>query len=199
VLSPPHARTLAITFDDAFLSVRELALPILSRLGLPATVFAPTAFMAHRQRLHWPGIEQWIGTASEPELQCMDWKDLRALVDHGWEIGSHTCTHPRLTEVDDDDAAAELQRSRRDCEEHLGCRCSAVAYPYGDVDDRIADAAVVAGYAAGAALASNLRGLGAHRRPRVGIYHRDGRWRFWLKVNGAVRRMRASPLWPARD
>src|SRR5205085_9051635 len=39
VLRPPWPRTLAVTFDDAFLSVLELAHPILARLGLPATVF----------------------------------------------------------------------------------------------------------------------------------------------------------------
>lgn len=37
-------KTVAITFDDAFESVRELAFPILSELGLPATVFVPTDY-----------------------------------------------------------------------------------------------------------------------------------------------------------
>ena len=35
----PHERTVAVTFDDAYRSVLELARPILDRLGLPATVF----------------------------------------------------------------------------------------------------------------------------------------------------------------
>ena len=44
--SPPAPRTLAVTFDDGFDSVRTHAAPILDELGLPATVFVPT---------DWPG------------------------------------------------------------------------------------------------------------------------------------------------
>ena len=42
VSAPPARRTLAVTFDDAYLSVLELGKPILDRLGLVATVFVPT-------------------------------------------------------------------------------------------------------------------------------------------------------------
>ena len=45
VAGPDAPKAVAITFDDAFRSVIELALPILSRAGFPATVFAPTAFI----------------------------------------------------------------------------------------------------------------------------------------------------------
>ena len=34
---PPAARTVAVTFDDAYVSVLELAQPILDRLGWPAS------------------------------------------------------------------------------------------------------------------------------------------------------------------
>ena len=40
--APPHERTVALTFDDAFLSVYDIAFPILSRLGFRATLFVPT-------------------------------------------------------------------------------------------------------------------------------------------------------------
>ncbi len=53
VFDPPARRTLAVTFDDAFASVRELAAPILSDLRMPATVFAPTAFISSGERLGW--------------------------------------------------------------------------------------------------------------------------------------------------
>ena len=51
VLDPPAAKTLAVTFDDGFASVLERAEPILSSLGLVATVFAPTSFMSEPQHL----------------------------------------------------------------------------------------------------------------------------------------------------
>ncbi len=199
VLRPPHARTLAVTFDDAFLSVLELARPILTKLELPATVFVPTAFMSRRQPLLWPGVDRWASTPSAGELKGMDWDDLRSLIDLGWEIGAHTCTHPRLTKLDDQAARTELEQSRLQCEEHLAQPCRSVAYPYGDVDPRIANTAAAAGYVAAASLSSSLAQGGPLRWPRVGIYHDDSLWRFRLKANVVMRRLRASRLWPEHE
>lgn len=200
VTRPPSHRTLVITFDDAFLSVRERAYPVLASLGLPATVFAPTAFMAcERQRLRWPGIDVWANTPDAAELVGMNWEDLQFLAVQGWEVGSHTRTHPHLTHLDDGALRAELEDSREECAANVGRACETLAYPYGDVDPRVAGAAAAAGYTAAAALSSSLRPDGLHRWPRVGIYHDDHRWRFRLKVDRTVRRMRSSRIWPAAD
>jgi peptidoglycan/xylan/chitin deacetylase (PgdA/CDA1 family) len=197
VTRPTWRRTLAVTFDDAFLSVLDHAYPILSKLGLPATVFAPTAFISdERGRLEWPGIDMWAETSSASELDGMSWQDLRFLAGHGWEIGSHTRTHPHLTQLDDEALRRELETSRQECSAQLGTPCHTLAYPYGDVDPRVADAAAAAGYAAAAALSSSLRRNGVHRWPRVGIYHEDHMWRFRLKVDGTARRIRATRMWP---
>ncbi|MGZ4166841.1 MAG: polysaccharide deacetylase family protein [Solirubrobacteraceae bacterium] len=191
-------RVLAITFDDAFASVNRYGAPILARHGIPATVFAPTAFMDGGGHLDWPGVDHWKQSVFAGELAAMDWSDLRALTQAGWEIGSHTCTHPRLTTLDDAQLRDELSRSRERCAQELGRPCRSIAYPYGDVDARVAAAAAAAGYEAGAKLASDLRHEGALRFPRVGIYHPDGWPRFRLKVAAPVRRLRWSALSRAR-
>ncbi len=196
VLRGPYPRTLAITFDDGLLSVLTQAEPILRRLGIPATVFVPTAFMSEHQPLCWPGIDHWLKTPSAAELQGMRWDDLRRLSDSGWEIGSHTCTHPMLTGLDDAAVHSELENSRLECERHLGVACTAIAYPYGDVNERVANAADRAGYRAAARLSSGLALEGPLRWPRVGIYHGDGSWRFRAKVNTTMRRLRSTRLWP---
>ena len=199
LFSPPAPRTLAITFDDAFQSVRQLAYPALRALGWPATVFAPTEFMGARAPLRWPGIDQWQGTADEHELISMNWEDLAELAEAGWEIGSHTCTHPLLTAVDDVRLKEELQRSRQECTERLGAPCESIAYPYGVVDERVAARAGEAGYRAAGTLISSLRPLGPLRWPRVGIYHVDDYRRFRLKMTPVMRHLRASSLWPTRE
>jgi peptidoglycan/xylan/chitin deacetylase (PgdA/CDA1 family) len=102
VLDPLSPKTLAVTFDDGFASVFDVAEPILTRLGLRGTVFAPTAFMGERQHLNWQGIEAWRGTPHADELRCMTWDELGQLADRGWEIGSHTCSHPHLTTLSDE-------------------------------------------------------------------------------------------------
>jgi peptidoglycan/xylan/chitin deacetylase (PgdA/CDA1 family) len=199
VLRPPWRRTLAVTFDDAFLSVLELAHPIMARLDLPGTVFAPTSFMDQRRPLLWKGIDHWAATPDAPELQSMCWEDLQRLIDQGWEVGSHTRTHPRLSTLDDESLQAELEGSRHEIEQHLSGSCDSLAYPYGDVDERVVASARGAGYRSAAGLSSSLAPLGPHRFPRVGIYHEDPGWRYRLKVNGLMRRVRASKLWPAHE
>ncbi|HWE08015.1 MAG TPA: polysaccharide deacetylase family protein [Solirubrobacteraceae bacterium] len=197
VTRTPWRRTLAVTFDDAFASVLDRAYPILTDLGLPATAFAPTAFISDdRGRLEWPGIDMWTRTGSGSELVSMSWDELRFLAAQGWEIGSHTRTHPHLTELDDETLRRELEGSRQECSAGLGAPCETLAYPYGDVDARVAEAAAAAGYAAAAALSSSLRPSGPHRWPRVGVYHDDHMLRFRLKIDRTVRRIRATRMWP---
>ncbi len=198
VLDPPAGRTLAVTFDDAFASVQTLALPILNKLGMPATVFVPSAFMSSRRPLRWAGIEHWSDTPYAGELTGMDWDGLRGLADLGWEIGSHTCSHPRLTELELPALQTQLSSSREAVTENIGRPCRTIAYPYGDADARVARCAKNAGYVAGASLGSSLRRAGPHLWPRVGIYHDDDERRFRLKINGITRRLRASQLYPAR-
>lgn len=198
VLNPRAPKTLVVTFDDALASVAELAEPILTALSLPATVFAPTAFMSSRQMLHWDGIENWQRTPHAHELMGMDWGQLSALVDKGWEVGSHSRTHPRLTQSDDSALHEELGASMAECAKQLGCPCTSIAYPYGDVDDRVSRVAAEVGYLAGAGLSSSLKRPGPLRWPRIGIYHGDVEARFWLKVMRPTRIVRASPWWPGR-
>lgn len=195
VLGASPGRVMAITFDDAFASVKGYAAPILQRLGAPATVFAPTAFMSGGMQLTWVGIEHWEGTVSAHELAAMDWTDLGRLAELGWEIGSHTRTHPRLTKLDPGAQEIELRRSREECTERLGRPCRTIAYPYGDVHGGVVAATKAAGYDAGARLSSDLRQHGPYLCPRVGIYHTDSWARFRLKVSHAVRISRASPGW----
>lgn len=192
-------RTLVLTFDDAFASVATLAHPILSSLGLVATVFVPTDYVSEGRDLKWSGTAHWAGTEHAPELAAMTWENLGALADQGWEIGSHTRTHPRLTELADSDLGEELEGSRAACVTQLGQPCETIAYPYGDVDERVAEAARAAGYVAGAALSRRLERLGPYRWPRTGIYHDDSWWRFRLKMSPSIGRIRRSSLWPRED
>ena len=191
VTSPPAARTLAVTFDDGFDSVRTHAAPLLDELGLPATVFVPTDWPGRAMR--WPGLEHWADTPFADELQAMSWDELRALSARGWEIGAHTCSHPHLSQLDGTAVEQELSEGRATCERQIGRPCGSVAYPFGDATQRILAAAEAAGYEAGAGLFQ--RALAAPDRlewPRVGVWHDDHDWRFRLKTSAAVSVMRGA-------
>jgi peptidoglycan/xylan/chitin deacetylase (PgdA/CDA1 family) len=186
-----NPRSFAITFDDAYASVAERAFPVLDRLGVRATVFATTAHPDSGRPLSWPGIEEWLGTEWEPELRPSSWDQLRDLAAAGWEVGSHTRTHERLTTLADDALAAELRLSREDCERELGAACTSIAYPYGATDERVGAAAAAAGYRFGAALDGEVaRDPDPMRWPRLGVYPADGDLRFrakaWAFGHGAV-------------
>ena len=86
--------------------------------------------------------------------------------------------------------------ARLECEYRLGSPCTAVAYPYGDVDEHVVLAARRAGYRAGAALTVRTRRVRPLEWPRVGVYRGDDLMRFRMKVSRSgrlVARTRAGP------
>jgi peptidoglycan/xylan/chitin deacetylase (PgdA/CDA1 family) len=180
LLHPRKGKWLVVTFDDGFRSVVSQALPVLSDLGLPGTAFVPTSFVGG-SCLAWPGFD--AGSATDDELTPMSKADPRQLVDHGWEVGSHSRTHAFLTTLPDTQLADELGRSREEATSQTGVACTSIAYPFGDADARVAAAAERAGYQAGAVL-GRLRGRPSLLLvPRVGVYRCDGAFRFRAKTS----------------
>lgn len=186
-----RGKRVAITFDDGFHSVLDLAFPMIDRIGWPATVFVVTEFGDGSRPLCWPGIDHWLNTTDRHELDALDWEELRTLHAAGWEIGSHTCSHPRLPRLAVDQAQRELRESRLVCEQHLGTSCVSVAYPYGDCSQAIVEEARAAGYRAGAGLPRRPHAERSLEWPRVGVYHDDALSRFALKTSLRVRHFRA--------
>jgi peptidoglycan/xylan/chitin deacetylase (PgdA/CDA1 family) len=197
VADPPADKIVAVTFDDGFRSVATLAFPILRRLGIPATVFVPTDHVGTGAPMAWPGIDQWLGGPHEAELQPMTWTDLAMLTAAGWEVGSHTRSHPRLTRLDEAGLQDELWGSREVCERRLSRPCVTLAYPYGDHDGRVVAAARAAGYEAACTLPEQFSGDDPLRMPRVGVYHGDGGVMFRVKASPWTCRARRSAAWPA--
>jgi peptidoglycan/xylan/chitin deacetylase (PgdA/CDA1 family) len=184
-------RVVAITFDDAFRSVLELAAPILARFEMVATVYAPTGFIGSGSPMSWPEIDRWRGGPRERELLPLAWDELRDLVGRGWEVGSHTVTHARLPELGPAELKGELEESKAVCEREIGRSCASIAYPYGDHDRAVVEAAGAAGYEFGLTLPARLHAATPLRWPRVGVYYRDDLHRFALKTSPAIRRVRS--------
>jgi peptidoglycan/xylan/chitin deacetylase (PgdA/CDA1 family) len=180
---PP--RTGVVTFDDGFRSVLR-AKPILDELGFPATVFVVTSFVESGEPLRWPGLEQ-----SEESL---GWSELELLQEAGWDVGSHTATHPLLPDLDDADLERELLDSRATIQKRLGS-CETLSYPYGRADERTSAAAARAGYLAAFTLGRAHRPDEPLHRPRLGLRAVDLGLRLRLRLStGAAlaRRSRAA-------
>lgn len=80
------------------------------------------------------------------ELQSLDWDMLRSLHEQGVTIGSHTRSHALLPHHGEHRVADELAGSRRQLGMQLGVPARYLAYPDGQFDERIAQAAEAAGY-----------------------------------------------------
>jgi peptidoglycan/xylan/chitin deacetylase (PgdA/CDA1 family) len=65
---------------------------------------------------------------------------------NGVEIGSHTMTHPILTNISDERLRRELHGSKLRLEEALGRRVDQFCYPNGDNDERVQREVARAGY-----------------------------------------------------
>jgi peptidoglycan/xylan/chitin deacetylase (PgdA/CDA1 family) len=145
--------------------------------------------------MRWPGIDEWSGGPHEHELNGCTWHEIADLAEAGWEIGSHTRTHPRLTSLSDHEVRTELVDSRAECEDRLGRPCRSLAYPYGDHDERIVRAARPAGYVAAGTLPGRFETTEPLRYPRLFVSRADNRLRFALKTGGPTLCVRRSPLW----
>lgn len=192
-----RGRLLHVTFDDAYRSVARV-IPVLERLGVPATVFACPSYAQGGRPLAVPELAAEAARLPD-ELATMNWEQLRELAESGIEIGSHTSTHAHLTRLDADQLERELRESKQWLEDELGRPCSYLAYPYGEEDARVRAAAQAAGYEAAFALPGAPWPLDRYALPRVGVFRKDTLARATLKTTplrhaaAVARRARARP------
>ena len=109
--------SVVVTFDDGTADFVEVALPILVRHGVRATLYAATSFIEDGRE--FPG-------GGRP----VSWSALRDACATGVvDVGSHTHTHRLLDRTSPADAAAELDRSIDLIGERLGRAVLDFAYP----------------------------------------------------------------------
>lgn len=198
LMLPAAADAAALTFDDGFANFATEAWPLLREFGHPATLFVVTGHVGKDNR--WQGGS---GDAGIPVLPLLDWDALARLREAGVTLAAHTRSHPRLTTIDVTEVKAELSGPVEEMERRLGVRPDGLAYPYGNVNARIA--AVANGtYRWGCT--TEFRPLGPGENPlllpRLDAWYfrnpaRLGRWgspgfRAWIWGRRQGRRLRAS-------
>ncbi|MDY6843005.1 MAG: polysaccharide deacetylase family protein [Thermodesulfobacteriota bacterium] len=119
----PH-KCVAITIDDAFVSVYERGFPLLKKKGFPFTVFVPTE-----------AIDKRYGS-------YMSWEQMRKMIPFGATFASHSHRHTSLIKrCSDETEEGWRERIKNDIllsikrlKEELGHASTLFAYPYGEYD-----------------------------------------------------------------
>lgn len=165
--APGHwpARTVVITFDDGYAD-NLAAADELTKRGLRATWFIVSGAMG--QPPTWPAT-------GRPDGRLLDVRELRQMAAAGMEVGSHTVSHRRLTEVDEARRREELIRSKADLEDALGAPVQSFAYPYGAWDEACIAAVRAAGYVGACTTRSGwaLRDRNPYTLRRLTVFNTD--------------------------
>jgi peptidoglycan/xylan/chitin deacetylase (PgdA/CDA1 family) len=119
-------KPIVFSFDDGYASQVKIALPVLRRAG-------------------------WVGVLN----LALDWVDdiggdaaVRRLIHAGWEVDSHSRTHPDLTRVSARQLADETAGARAEITRRFGVPANFFCYPSGRYDARVVAAVRQAGYLA---------------------------------------------------
>ena len=132
---PVDGQFFHLSFDDGFKNVVKNALPILDRYRVPSLFFVPTAFVG----APYEKVADYCVRIAEygSPIEMCSWDDLKRARDSGMEIGSHTRTHARFSEISSSPSLLmeEFAGSKNDIESILGVPCTTISWPYGRMDD----------------------------------------------------------------
>lgn len=118
----------SLSFDDGYQNQLDVVAPILNQYGIKATFFV---------------IPPMLSEHPSSGARYGSWDGFKALSDQGHEIGAHTMTHPRLSQLDlgsptqEGSVLYELWQSKLSIEQKISKPVFSIAYPFGDVDDAI--------------------------------------------------------------
>lgn len=177
---PVEGRYVCVTFDDGYRDNLEQALPVLRELGIPATIYVPTRVI--------DGTASYTWYAEPPP--ALSWGEIDALVAEGLvDVQPHTRTHPRLPQVDEEQARDEIEGSKRDLEAR-GIAVTSFCYPAGVYGPRDVRLVREAGYPAAVTTEPGVNDAGGdlHTLHRTLVYWDDDARSFELKLRGALDR-----------
>ncbi|MFC1621565.1 polysaccharide deacetylase family protein [Candidatus Omnitrophota bacterium] len=99
-----------------------------------------------QRRLVTNDIRDKLSSASVRFSRMLSREDVKYLHDKGAEIGSHTHSHPMLSNIDISEMEFELSHSKRVLEEICGASVDIIAFPDGKHDQEVIKKAIESGY-----------------------------------------------------
>ena len=173
----PERLPVVVTFDDGTADLVDVALPILARHQVPATLYLATRHVD--EQVAWPD-----------DGAPLSWAGCRELVGSGLvTMGSHTHSHALLDRLAPADAAAELDRSTQLIEDNLAVAPQHFAYPKAVPPSAEVEAQVRIRFRTAALGGNRANRPGAtdpHRLARTAVQVSDGMVWFRRKADGGM-------------
>ena len=169
-------KVVGITLDDGYQSNVSHALPILKQHGFSATCYVVSGRLGQHN--------EWDAALGMAKAALMSGEEMRAWVDAGMEVGSHTCSHADLNQLSLAEARHELLQSKSDLENLLQKPVTQFCYPYGHFSPEHEALVSQAGYEA-ATTTHRGRACATDRMtalPRVPVVRSTYAVQFLLKV-----------------
>ena len=94
-------------------------------------------------------LEKITGSEYELDIKTMTWPELKQVRSAGISIESHSASHRKLARLTPDQMSIELSESKSLLERRLDVTVSAICYPAGSFDEKVAQLALEAGYKVG--------------------------------------------------
>lgn len=126
-----------LTFDDGCERFQTIALPILQKYDIPATIYPVSGDLG--RVASWPKV-------NNSDLRLLSEENLKRVAMSGIDIGGHTVNHIKLSEVPIREAEAEVVYCKKDLERILGQELHSFSYPYGSYNSQIAQLVSTSGF-----------------------------------------------------
>lgn len=174
----------ALTFDDGYADTLTTAAPLLRQYGFTATCYVVSGAIGTYNR--------WDAEYLQEHKALMSREQIEQWISAGMEVGSHTCSHPRLHQLNKEEALREIGESRMALRNLLGAPVDHFAYPFGQFTSETIELVRTAGYLSavtvlhGVARASDDR----YRLPRILVDGEKGLWRLLVHLATPYDRLR---------
>ncbi len=167
-----------LTFDDGYIDNYTYAFPILKEFNFKGVIY----LVSDRTYNKWD-----VDLTDEKTFNLMDRSMLEEMRDSGLiEFGGHTLSHPRLSQLSDDEMKKEIFEDKKITESKLNIKLNSFAYPYGDLDNRAKKLVEEAGYPFGVATDSGSFCLSddIFEIRRIGIFPTITNFGYKRKIKG---------------
>ena len=167
---------MVLTFDDGYTDTLTQALPLLQEYGFTATCYIVSGAVGT--------YNQWDAEFLSENKPLLSDTQIREWLAAGMEIGSHSRSHPKLQDLDDQSAFREINESREELRAAFGVPIDHFSYPFGRFADATVELVRKAGYLSAVSLLRGIAGASddPYRLPRIFVDGERSWWKFMLQI-----------------